>query len=47
MTSIYPCLWFDGNAKDAAEFYCSIFANSKIKSANPVVVDSENLGSIY
>lgn len=25
-----PNLWFDGNAKDAAEFYTSIFKNSKI-----------------
>ena len=25
---IYPCLWFDGNAKDAADFYCSVFKDS-------------------
>ena len=35
---IYPCLWFDGNAKEAADFYCSVFKNSKILSENPVVV---------
>jgi predicted 3-demethylubiquinone-9 3-methyltransferase (glyoxalase superfamily) len=35
---IYPCLWFDGNAKLAAEFYCSIFDNSRIASENPLVV---------
>ena len=35
---IYPCLWFDANAKAAADFYCSIFNNSKIKSENPMVV---------
>ncbi|MCP9757392.1 VOC family protein [Lacihabitans sp. CCS-44] len=35
---IYPCLWFDGKAKAAAEFYCSIFKNSKILSENPMVV---------
>ena len=35
---IYPCLWFDGQAKAAAEFYCSIFSNSKIISENPMVV---------
>jgi len=35
---IYPCLWFDGQAKAAAEFYCSVFENSKIVSANPLVV---------
>jgi len=35
---IYPCLWFDGTAKAAAEFYCSVFKNSKIISENPMVV---------
>ncbi len=35
---IYPCLWFDGQAKEAADFYCSIFKNSKISSENPMVV---------
>jgi predicted 3-demethylubiquinone-9 3-methyltransferase (glyoxalase superfamily) len=27
---ITPCLWFDGNAREAAEFYTSIFPNSKM-----------------
>jgi predicted 3-demethylubiquinone-9 3-methyltransferase (glyoxalase superfamily) len=36
--SIYPCLWFDGQAKAAADFYCSVFKNSKVISENPVVV---------
>jgi len=27
---ITPCLWFDGQAQEAAEFYTSIFRNSKI-----------------
>ncbi len=35
---IYTCLWFDGQAKAAAEFYCSIFENSRIVSENPTVV---------
>lgn len=35
---IYPCLWFDGTAKAAAEFYCSIFSNSKITNDTPMVV---------
>jgi predicted 3-demethylubiquinone-9 3-methyltransferase (glyoxalase superfamily) len=35
---IFLCLWFDGQAKEAAEFYCSIFENSKITSQNPMVV---------
>ncbi len=36
--NIYPCIWFDGNAKAAATFYCSIFKNSKIKADTPMVV---------
>ena len=35
---IYPCLWFNGNAKEAAEFYTSLFNNSKICNENPMVV---------
>lgn len=35
---IYPCLWFDGNAREAAEFYCSVFKNSKITTDTPMVV---------
>ncbi len=30
MQKIGPCLWFDGQAEDAAKFYVSIFKNSKI-----------------
>ncbi|MGI9252621.1 MAG: VOC family protein [Thermomicrobiales bacterium] len=30
MHPITPCLWFDANAEEAAEFYCSIFPNSRI-----------------
>ncbi len=30
MQKISPCLWFDGQAEDAAKFYVSIFNNSKI-----------------
>jgi predicted 3-demethylubiquinone-9 3-methyltransferase (glyoxalase superfamily) len=31
---ITPCLWFDSQAEDAASFYVSIFANSKIHSVS-------------
>ncbi len=44
---IYPCLWFDGQAKAAAEFYCSIFSNSKIREENPMVVRWEINGSQF
>ena len=30
MKRITPCLWFDGNAEEAANFYVSVFRNSKI-----------------
>jgi predicted 3-demethylubiquinone-9 3-methyltransferase (glyoxalase superfamily) len=30
LQKITPNLWFDGQAEQAAEFYCSIFENSKI-----------------
>ena len=39
--SIYPCLWFDNQAKAAATFYCSIFKNSKITADNPMVTKFE------
>jgi predicted 3-demethylubiquinone-9 3-methyltransferase (glyoxalase superfamily) len=29
-TSIIPNLWFDGQAEEAAEFYCSVFPNSRV-----------------
>jgi predicted 3-demethylubiquinone-9 3-methyltransferase (glyoxalase superfamily) len=32
MNKITPCLWFDGEAEDAARFYTGIFPNSKITS---------------
>jgi len=35
---IYPCLWFDGNAKEAADFYCSVFKDFKLLEENPIVV---------
>lgn len=34
---IYPCLWFDGKAHEAATFYCSIFNHSRILTENPIV----------
>ncbi len=39
--NIFPCLWFDGNAKEAATFYCNVFSNSKITVDTPMVVQFE------
>jgi len=36
MKAITPHLWFDKGAKEAAEFYCSVFPNSKITSIKSV-----------
>lgn len=33
-TKIQPCLWFDSEAEQAANHYCSIFKNSKIGSVS-------------
>lgn len=44
---IVTCLWFDGQAKAAAEFYCSIFKNAKITADTPMVVTFEVNGSKF
>ena len=44
---LYPCLWFDGKAKEAAVYYCSIFKSSKIISENPFVVIFELNGTKF
>ena len=45
--TIYPCLWFDGQAKAAATFYCAIFPNSKVTSDSPMVVNWELNGGRF
>lgn len=40
-TPVFPCLWFDGKAKEAAELYCSVFKNSEIIVEMPLVVTFE------
>ena len=44
---IYSCLWFDGQAKAAAEYYCSIFKNSKITFENSFLVNFELNGTKF
>lgn len=51
---MYPCIMFDGQAKAAAEYYCSIFSQwddtqgkSKITSENPIVVTFELKGNKF
>jgi predicted 3-demethylubiquinone-9 3-methyltransferase (glyoxalase superfamily) len=45
--TIYPCLWFDGKAKEAAEFYCSVLVDTKITDENNVVVNFESSGQKF
>jgi len=44
---IYPCLWFDNQAQDAAKFYRSVFKNSKITADNQMVVAFELNGKKF
>lgn len=35
MATITPCLWFDGNGLEAAEFYVGLFSDSRIDHVSP------------
>ena len=37
-------MWFDGQAKAAADFYCSVFPDAKLLSHNPMVTTWEAAG---
>jgi predicted 3-demethylubiquinone-9 3-methyltransferase (glyoxalase superfamily) len=41
---ITPCLWFNGQAKEAAALYCSVFTNAKVTSQSPIVTSIEVSG---
>lgn len=34
MSGITPCLWFDGNAEEAAQFYASLFPDSNVDAVH-------------
>jgi predicted 3-demethylubiquinone-9 3-methyltransferase (glyoxalase superfamily) len=36
---IAPCLWYNAQAKEAADLYCSAFANAKITAQSPIVTE--------
>ncbi len=40
---IFPCLWYDGDAKESAEFYCKVF-DGKITADTPVVMNIDIFG---
>jgi predicted 3-demethylubiquinone-9 3-methyltransferase (glyoxalase superfamily) len=41
---ITPCLWFDNQAKEAADLYCKVFPGAKIASQSPIVTELEVAG---
>jgi len=45
--SIFPCLWYDGRAEEAAQFYCSIFDNARITGRSHPVVSFELEGQKF
>ncbi|RAJ83601.1 putative 3-demethylubiquinone-9 3-methyltransferase (glyoxalase superfamily) [Chitinophaga dinghuensis] len=46
-TQMHPCLWFDGQARAAADFYCTIFPDSKVINDNGMVVNFELNGQLF
>lgn len=44
---MYPCLWFDGQARAAADFYCTIFPKSRIVNDSGMVVNFELNGQFF
>jgi predicted 3-demethylubiquinone-9 3-methyltransferase (glyoxalase superfamily) len=41
------CLWFENQAKEAAEYYCGIFKDSKITQTNEMVTTFELNGNKF
>jgi predicted 3-demethylubiquinone-9 3-methyltransferase (glyoxalase superfamily) len=44
---LYPCLWFDGQARAAADFYCTIFPDSKVINDSGMVVHFQLNGQLF
>jgi predicted 3-demethylubiquinone-9 3-methyltransferase (glyoxalase superfamily) len=44
--TITPCLWFDGKAEEAAEFYVSVFPNSRITDVTRNVKDGPGMAAL-
>jgi len=43
MPALTPNLWFDGNAEDAANFYASVFPDSRVVNVARAVADAPGL----
>src|ERR1700756_3825724 len=48
MSKIVPCLWFDGDAEEAAKFYVSLLRDSRVDSIqrNPIDSPAGKAGSV-
>jgi len=44
---ITPCLWFDNQAKEAANLYCKLFTGAKIVMQSPIVTEIEVAGQHF
>ncbi|WP_426328285.1 VOC family protein [Pedobacter sp. R-06] len=44
---LVTCLWFDGQAEEAAKYYCTVFKDSKITQVTPMVVTFELNGNKF
>jgi predicted 3-demethylubiquinone-9 3-methyltransferase (glyoxalase superfamily) len=40
MSKITPCLWFDGNAEEAANFYVSLLPDSRVGTVSRSPADN-------
>lgn len=40
MAQMSTCLWFATEAQEAAEFYCSIFPDSRVRAVDPSPIDT-------
>jgi predicted 3-demethylubiquinone-9 3-methyltransferase (glyoxalase superfamily) len=45
MSKITPCLWFNGNAEEAASFYVSLLPDSRILGIARLAADTPNLSA--
>ncbi len=44
---VTPFLWFDNNVQEAAEFYVSIFKNSRVINSSPFITTFELDGQLF
>jgi predicted 3-demethylubiquinone-9 3-methyltransferase (glyoxalase superfamily) len=44
---ITPCLWFDNQAREAANLYCKVFPGAKIVAQTPIVTEIEVAGQHF